>query len=193
MENRNGTIFFEKKLTKFDNVRIINSSIVNLLHVVLKFREIEGFSHFSSILIWQILQNRVYLNVLNDASAIFWDAPASRDLENGLTKMWKSVIILIYYAFLHFNLTNCAKSCIIKRVEWCLCYFSETRPLRRGSENGLDNILQIGYHRRSHFTGPFSFRFWWHEWKSMPFPARLVRDRAIPNYRQLGWSRTTER
>lgn len=30
-----------------------------------------------------------------------------------LTKMWKSVIILENYAFLHFNLTNCVKSCII--------------------------------------------------------------------------------
>ncbi len=52
MKNRNGTIFFlTKKLTKFDNVRIINSSIVNLLHVVLKFQKIWGFSHFSLILI----------------------------------------------------------------------------------------------------------------------------------------------
>ena len=62
-------------------------------------------------------------------------------------------------AFLHFNLTNCAKSCIIKRVEWCLRYFSETRPLRGGLENGLDTILQIGYHRECHLTEPFSFRF----------------------------------
>ena len=43
--------FLKKKLTKFDNVRIIKSSIVNLPHVVLKFQEIEGFSHFSAILI----------------------------------------------------------------------------------------------------------------------------------------------
>ena len=44
-------IFFTKKLTKFENMRIINSSIVNLLHVVLKFQEIWGISHFSDILI----------------------------------------------------------------------------------------------------------------------------------------------
>ena len=43
--------FFEKKLTKFDNVRIIKSSIVNLLHVVLEFQGIEKFSHFPDILI----------------------------------------------------------------------------------------------------------------------------------------------
>ena len=50
-KNETAHFFSQKKLTKFDNMRIINSSIVNLLHVVLEFQGIEGFSHFPDILI----------------------------------------------------------------------------------------------------------------------------------------------
>ena len=60
---------------------------------------------------------------------------------------------------MHFNLTNSVKSCIINVLNDAYAIFRRRTRFAGVSENGIDTILQIGYHRQCHFTEPFSFRF----------------------------------